>query len=122
MRPLRIHLFAVLLAACAGPDAGQQAESAAEDAVETEAPAPPSAAPEPAKLPPGRSSAPPAPEPAPTEADSAEAARQDVSPEWIQRSRSMESYANCMQKAAGLEEPVRARLQEACGRLPDAPK
>ncbi|HEX6039909.1 hypothetical protein [Longimicrobium sp.] len=61
-------------------------------------------------------------EPAPTAADSAAAAREDVSPEWKQRERSMGSYERCMEQTRGADAAVRARLETACARLPEAPK
>lgn len=61
-------------------------------------------------------------EPQPTAADSAAAKAEDVSPEWKQRSRSMESFASCMEKVRGAPEAVRPNLEAACRRLPDAQK
>lgn len=63
-----------------------------------------------------------APEPAPTAADSAAAAREDVSPEWKQRERTMGSYEDCMEQTKGADAALRPRLEAACARLPGAPR
>ena len=94
-------------------EAPQQAPAAARDS--TPAPAlPPSAT-----VPPNarRSTA-----PEPTREDSIAAAREDVTPEWKQRERSMDTYANCMEQARAVTGPARQQLEKACGNLPTAPK
>ena len=60
--------------------------------------------------------------PQPTRADSIAAAREDVSPEWKQRERSMDSYANCMEQAQAVTGPARQQLERACANLPTAPR
>ena len=60
--------------------------------------------------------------PAPTRADSIAAAKEDVSPEWKQRERSMDSYANCMEQAQAVTGPARQQLERACANLPTAPR
>lgn len=60
--------------------------------------------------------------PEPTREDSLAAAKEDVSPEWKQRERSMDSYANCMAQARSVTGPAREQLEKACGNLPSAPE
>lgn len=60
-------------------------------------------------------------EPGPTAADSAAAAREDVSPEWKQRERTMASYERCMEQARSGDPPMRARLEAACASRRGAP-
>jgi hypothetical protein len=60
--------------------------------------------------------------PEPTRADSLAAAKEDVTPEWKQRERSMDSYANCMRQAQVVTGEARRRLEEACANLPTAPR
>ena len=79
------------------PDAGPAQETAA----------PPPAPPPPA--PPGAAA--PAPAPLTPEQDSAQEARA-----FARRQQSMESYESCMEKVAGIEEPTRTTLREACAR------
>lgn len=120
---------ALLLAACGG-----EADSAgAADADSTAAPAA-ATAPAPTAdsaqaggtstpLPPEVADRPAAaPAAAPTAADSVAAAREDVSPEWKQRQRSMASYEHCMRQAQGADAAMRPRLEQACSRLSGAPK
>ncbi len=111
--------FAALwLAACGGDgeradavpgDQGEQAEALRQD----DAPAPrrerAGAAPAAAQA------------PEPTAADSAAAAREDVSPEWKMNERKMAPYSDCMTKARDAPADIRVRLEAACGNLPDAP-
>jgi hypothetical protein len=59
---------------------------------------------------------------APTVADSAAAAREDVSPEWKRNERSMGPYDGCMAQATAAPEAERPRLEAACARLPSAPR
>ncbi|HEU0298460.1 MAG TPA: hypothetical protein VFR37_03380 [Longimicrobium sp.] len=59
--------------------------------------------------------------PEPTRADSLAAAKEDVSPEWKQRERTMDSYANCMRQAQSVTGPAREQLEKACANLPSAP-
>jgi hypothetical protein len=104
---------ALSLAACRGDAPGEGAEPAAS------APAPanrPVTAP---AEPLGRVGEPP---PAPTAQDSAAAKAEDVSPEWKQRARSMGSHARCLEQVAQAPPEGRARLEEACSRIPDAPR
>ncbi|HSJ10478.1 MAG TPA: hypothetical protein VK928_11215 [Longimicrobiales bacterium] len=67
----------------------------------------------------------PAPEAAPTAAEflaaQAEQARLD-SAEYAARAGSMGSYADCMRQVRDLDSAGAARIREACGRLPDAPR
>lgn len=117
----------LLAAACGGGDAA--GAPAAEGAPDTQ---PAAAAPAPAErgTPAPATDAPtgatlsqlPTAEPVPTAADSAAAAREDVSPEWKQRERTMASYAQCMEQTRGADPAVRARLEAACARLPGAPR
>lgn len=115
---------ALLLAACGGDTS---ARGPADDAKSDSVPpavagtAQPADTPPPPDTPVGPPTT-PAGEPAPTREDSIAAAREDVSPEWKQRERSMESYASCMAKARDAGEALRARLEKACGGLPDAPR
>jgi hypothetical protein len=60
--------------------------------------------------------------PEPTAADSAAAAREDVSPEWKMNERKMAPYSDCMAKARDAPADIRVRLEAACGNLPDAPR
>ncbi|HEX2080871.1 MAG TPA: hypothetical protein VHG08_24410 [Longimicrobium sp.] len=60
--------------------------------------------------------------PEPTREDSIAAAKEDVTPEWKQRERSMDSYANCMEQARAVTGPARQQLEKACGNLPSAPR
>ena len=60
--------------------------------------------------------------PAPTARDSAEAAREDVSPEWKMNERKMGPYRDCMEQVRAAPPETRERLEEACGRLPSAPR
>lgn len=104
---------ALLLAACGGDAGGEGA-------------APAASTPTPANRPVTAPSEPLAkagdPAPGPTAQDSAAAAREDVSPEWKQRERSMGSHARCLEQVAQAPPEGRARLEEACSRLPDAPR
>jgi hypothetical protein len=59
--------------------------------------------------------------PAPTTRDSAEAAREDVSPEWKMNERKMGPYSDCVAKARGAPPELHGRLEAACARLPTAP-
>ncbi|HZG42671.1 MAG TPA: hypothetical protein VEY93_06890 [Longimicrobium sp.] len=59
--------------------------------------------------------------PAPTARDSAEAAREDVSPEWKMNERKMGPYSDCMAKAREAPPELHGRLKAACARLPTAP-
>lgn len=71
---------------------------------------------------PRRGSAPAVPatrEPQPTRDDSIAAAKEDVSPEWKQRSRGMGGYDDCMRQAEPLQGAARARVEAACARLPE---
>lgn len=119
-----IWCAALVLAGACGGDA---AEAPAADAASPDSPAPaaPVAATETSApgndVPPGALTPQPAVVRPPTREDSLAAAAEDVSPEWKQRSRQMSSYSNCMKQASGAEPPMRARLEEACSRLPDAP-
>jgi hypothetical protein len=103
------------LAACGG-EGGEAADGPAEAPALAEAPPSPPAA--------GRAA--PTTEraaaPVPTAADSAAAAKEDVSPEWKMNQRNMAPYADCMAQANTAPEQARARLAAACGNLPDAPK
>ena len=117
---------ALLLAACGGDspprDAGGARSDSVQPALDTSAAlvnADTAAATPGAPVPPRRART---EEPAPTREDSIAAAAEDVSPEWKQRERSMEKYADCMEKAQSAEGPVRIRLEAACGNLPDAPR
>ena len=125
---------AVLLLAACGGDAspraagdGTAAEAANAPAVPAPAPldtvsgAEAEAVPAPATVPP-ELRRPRRPPPEPTRADSAAAARENVSPEWKQRERSMAGYADCMEQVRGVDPAMRPRLQAACSRLPDAPR
>jgi len=103
---------ALLLAAC-GAGAG---DAGAEDGTDPRQAVPASASEPAISLP-----TPPVEE-QPTAEDSAAAARDSVSPEWKQRERSMASYPECMRQARGADDPMRSRLEEACGRLHDAPR
>lgn len=114
---------ALLLAAACGGDAAREPAAEGAAAPASAAPVAPTQTSAPAAdVPPVASAPAPASEPEPTRDDSLEAAAEDVSPEWKQRSRQMGSYARCMEQASGAEPPARARLQEACSRLPDAPQ
>jgi hypothetical protein len=113
---------ALLLAACRGGEGADSAESGEgrESARSAEAvPGPVNRPVTPPAEPLARAGE-PAPAPAPR--DSAAAAREDVSPEWKQRARSMESHARCLERAAQAPPEARPRLEEACSRHPDAPR
>lgn len=119
---------ALLLAACGG-ESGGAAAAGADSTAAAAVPAPAATADSAqaggtsTPLPPEMANRPAAaPASAPSAADSAAAAREDVSPEWKQRQRSMASYEQCMEQASGAENPMRQRLEEACSRLPGAPK
>jgi hypothetical protein len=119
-----IGCVALVLAAACGGDA-EPAPAAGAATADSAAPAAPAVATETSApgndVPPGASAPQPAPVRPPTREDSVAAAAEDVSPEWKQRSREMSSFAECMRQASGAEPPMRARLEEACSRLPDAP-
>ena len=115
----------LLAAACGGDGAREPAAQAPADSQ-----APPAAAPAPAEsgtpvpesMPQSGASTPqPGAEPVPTAADSAAGAREDVSPEWKMRERTMASYAQCMEQARSVEPPMRERLEAACGLRSGAP-
>jgi hypothetical protein len=115
---------ALLLAACGGEPRENAAAASADStsvpapraAARTDSGAAPAPVPSMPQLPAAATAPPPTPE------DSAAAAREDVSPEWKQRERSMASYTQCMEQARSAENALQARLEEACGRLPGAPK
>jgi hypothetical protein len=117
---------ALLLAAACGDDGAREpAPQAAADSQPA-----PAAAPAPAdtgtrvpeSVPQSGASVPqPGTEPVPTAADSAAGAREDVSPEWKMRERTMASYEQCMEQARAVEPPMRERLEAACGRRSGAP-
>lgn len=119
----------VLAAACGGDDGGAPDGQVAPDtqaAAPAAAPAPALPADSETSVPaemsqPGASAPQPGTEPAPTAADSAAAAREDVSPEWKARERTMASYERCMEQARGAEGPLRERLEAACGQRSGAP-
>lgn len=48
-------------------------------------------------------------------------AREDAR-SYAERRASMAGYAECIGQARGTPEHVRRRIEEACGRLPDAPR
>lgn len=118
----------LLLAACGGEPRENAAATGADSTPAPAAPAAVQAAAQtdsgaaPAPVPSMPQSAAAAPTPPPTSEDSAAAAREDVSPEWKQRERSMASYTQCMEQARSAENALRPRLEEACSRLPNAPK
>jgi len=122
MNPRRAAWCAALLlaAACGGEHAGDGAPGVA---AESTSPASPSSA----SSAPATSTPRPRPvveveaEPEPTREDSIAAAREDVSPEWKQRTRAMGSYETCMAQARSVDEAIRPQLEAACSRLPDAP-
>ena len=105
------------VAACDGGASGDHEATAAGDT----AGVPAARAPAPVEPPPGRTLGDRPAEPVPTAADSAAAAAQDVSPEWIQRSRTMQSYEDCMRGAREAPQEARAQLLRACANLPTAP-
>lgn len=109
------------LAACG--DEPRTPEAAATDPAATAAAPAEAPAPAPAEPPrPSRGRTASAPAPVPTAADSAAAAKEDVSPEWKMNQRKMAPYADCMAQANTAPEQARARLAAACANLPDAPK
>lgn len=110
----------VLAAACGDPAPEGAAGGAAAPDSAVPAAATETSAPEPG-VPPAASVPQTVVQPEPTREDSVAAAAEDVSPEWKQRTRQMAGYARCMEQASSVEPPMRARLQEACSRLPDAP-
>jgi hypothetical protein len=119
-----IWCAALVLAGACGGDAGEASAAGAKSADSAAAASPTAATETPAPgndVPPGASAPQPMAVRPPTREDSAAAAAEDVSPEWKQRSREMSNYAQCMKQASGAEPPMRARLEEACSRLPDAP-
>ena len=124
MRTLRARVLLAgiltLAAACGGGDGADGAAAAGADSgAAAAADSVPASEPVPVVLPPQADRAPDA---EPTAADSAAAVAQDVSPEWIQRSREMASYDDCMRQAGAAPPPVRPRLEQACRNLPTAPR
>ncbi len=117
---------ALVLAAACGGDGGRASEVASADSqgvpavtatpAETEAPVP-------ATMSQSGASAPQVAggEAPPTAADSAAGAREDVSPEWKARERTMASYERCMEQARGADDAMRKRLEAACGLRSGAP-
>jgi hypothetical protein len=112
-----------LLAACGGDEPRPAADGETAAAPADSAPGVPAATPTAEPAPQDEAPVPQASgDVAPTRADSIAAAREDVTPEWKQRQRSMASYADCMEQTKGAEPAVRRSLEAACSRLPDAPK
>lgn len=115
----------LLAAACGGDGAGEPAAQAPAESQPAPAAAPApadSGTPVPESMPQsGSSVTQPGAEPVPTAADSAAGAREDVSPEWKMRERTMASYEQCMAQARNVEPPMRERLEAACGRRSGAP-
>ena len=112
-------LYAACLAGCGDDgEGGGEPPRAPADEVQ-EAPVQATARPLPPRPRQARTSTPAA---APTARDSAAAAAEDVSPEWKMNERKMGPYADCMEQARVAPPGSRERLEEACGRLPSAPR
>lgn len=118
-----LRAAAIICAAClagcgeGGEGGGEPPRAPAEEV--QEAPAQATARPRPPRPRQARTSTPAA---APTARDSAAAAAEDVSPEWKMNERKMGPYADCLAQARAAPSESRERLEEACGRLPSAPR
>ena len=100
----RLALLAAAFAVCACGDPSDQAGAAGapHDSVAAAAPAPPADPREPAQVP-----------------DSLEAANVQLMRE---RQASMARYTECVAQGRGVPEQARRQIEQACSRLPDAPK
>ena len=115
-----LPLLALAVAAACEPRPAERSTTApAPDSAPVAVAAAPPAPPPP--TPAGGTPAPPVEAP-PSRADSLAGAARDLSPEWIERSRTMADYRRCMAQAEGLPPEVRPRVEAGCTQRAGAPR